>query len=414
MAMDIRALAAGTMVHDRYRILEMLGAGGFGITYKVQDQKNGQIAAMKEYMPRDIAHRPRGSTQVRPLSEECRSQYERFYDQFYREAQTIYSLRGHPNIVQINHLFYENGTVYYVMEYVEGVDLRKLVTQQGGSLRWEALKPIMEQVVRGLSQVHASGLIHCDISPDNIFIMRGGQVKLLDFGAARSTLRGDIQTSVIVAKPGFSPYEQMRGKGMGTWTDVYALAATIYCCLTGKVLQDSTERMIQDRIIWPSQMKLAVPSPTWERALKKALAVKSEERYQSVTQFWSELAGTAGYPSGQKSTAHNPQQKPQSIRFPELRGVQGVFANRSISVSREYCLGVDPSRCHILFPIGTPGISRLHLRIWPDSTGCLMAMDMGSTYGTMLNGQKMAPGTAYKVTGGSILYLGGGQVFRVM
>ena len=406
MGMDVRSLPAGTLVHNRYRVEQVLGAGGFGITYKVRDQKNGQIAAMKEYMPRDIAHRSPGSSQVRPLTEGNRSQYEKFYNQFLQEAQTIYSLRGHPNIVEITHLFYENNTVYYVMEYVEGLDLKQYLRQQGGRLRWEAARPLIEQVVRGLSQVHASGLIHCDISPDNIFLMKNGQIKLLDFGTARSMLRGEVQTSVILAKPGFSPYEQMRGKGMGPWTDVYALAVTIYCCITGKVIPDSTERMIQDKTIWPSQMGLAIPSKNFEQVLKKALAVKPEERYQSVAQFWKELAGS-GMSAVQPS-------RPQSQRYPQLQGIQGVFANRSLSVSRELCLGVDPSRCHVLFPLGTPGISKLHLRIWPDSSGALMVMDMGSTYGTMLNGGKLQPGTAYKAAAGSVLHLGGGQVFRVV
>jgi len=406
MAMDIRSLPPGTLVRGRYRVVQVLGAGGFGITYKVQNQKSGQIAAMKEYMPRDIAHRSPGSTQVRPLTEEDRVRYEKFFNQFYQEAQTIYNLRGHPNIVQINDLFYENNTVYYVMEYVEGLDLKQYLKQKGGSLRWEALKPLMEQVVRGLSQVHASGLIHCDISPDNIFLMKSGQVKLLDFGAARSTLRGDVQTSVIVAKPGFSPYEQMKGRNMGTWTDVYALAVTIYCCLTGKVLPDSTERMIQDKTIWPSQMGLAIPSKNWEQVLKKALALKPEDRYQSVSRFWSELTGSDG------NKPHPPQ--PQSQRYPQLVGLQGVYANRSVTVSREYCLGVDPGRCHIRFPLGTPGISKLHLRIWPDANGTLLVMDMGSTYGTMLSGQKLQPGTVYQAPAGSVLYLGGGQIFRVV
>ena len=254
MALDMRGLHPNTVVHSRYRIVQVLGAGGFGITYKVFDQKTNQIAAMKEYMPRDIAHRVVGSGEVRPLTEASRAHYEKFYQQFYKEAQTIYTLRGHPNIVEITDLFYENNTVYYVMEYVDGMDLKQVLKKQGGRLPWAQLKPLMEQVVNGLSQVHASGLIHCDISPDNIFLINGGRIKLLDFGAARNILRGSVEMSVIVAKPGFAPCEQMRGKNLNTWTDVYALAVTIYCCITGKLVQDSMERITNDKTIWPSQM----------------------------------------------------------------------------------------------------------------------------------------------------------------
>jgi len=289
MATDMRGLQPGTVVHGRYMVIQVLGAGGFGVTYKVLDQAEKKVCAMKEYMPRDIAHRSPGSQEIRPLSESRREQYKKFHDQFYKEAQTIYSLRGHPNIVEIRHLFYENNTVYYVMEYVEGTDMKQLLKNSGGKLRWEEIKPLLEQVVTGLSYVHASGLIHCDISPDNIFLVNGGKVKLLDFGAARSTLRGSVETSVIVAKPGFAPYEQMRGRNMGTWTDVYALAVTIYCCITGKVVPDSTERIANDKTIWPSQMGIAIPSGSWEQALKKGLALRVEDRYRTVAEFWDAL-----------------------------------------------------------------------------------------------------------------------------
>lgn len=418
MAMDMRGLQRGTLVHNRYRIRSVLGAGGFGVTYLVEDVKTRKISAMKEYMPRDIAYRSPGSTEVRPLSESTREQYQKFHQQFYREAQAIFNLRGHPNIVEINDLFYENNTVYYVMEYVEGMDLRQVLKKNGGRLSWDALRPILQQVVTGLSHVHSSGMIHCDISPDNIFLVNGGKIKLLDFGAARSTLRGSVETSVIVAKPGFAPVEQMRGRNLGTWTDVYALAVTIYHCVTGRMVPDSTERMINDKTIWPSQMGIVIPSGNWEAALKKAMAIRVEDRYSTVAEFWTAMTG--GMP---QSSRQQPQPQPRLQSQPisnqgqrgnlELRGIRGVYANRMILVSREFNLGVDPSRCQITFPVGTPGVSRLHLRIWPERGG-IMAMDMGSTYGTIVNGRKLSPGIACQLSPGSTVELGGGEVFRVM
>lgn len=401
MAMGMRELSTGTVVHRRYKILQVLGSGGFGVTYKVQDLKENSIAVLKEYMPLDIAHRVPGSAEIRPISDGTREQYRKFYEQFYKEAQTIYMLRGHPNIVEINNLFYDNNTVYYVMEYVEGMDMKQLLKKNGGKLSWEVLMPLMKQVVAGLSQVHASGLIHCDISPDNIFLMKGGRIKLLDFGAAKSTLRGSVETSVIVAKAGFTPYEQMRGKNMDAWTDVYALAATIYLCITGKMVPDSRERIVNDKTIWPSQMGIAIPSNSWEQALKKGMAVRVEDRYQSVTEFWAAL------------NAGNAQQRTsgQSRAVPELRCIQGVFANRSIQVSRMLCLGVNPNVCHIPFPMGTPGISRQHLKLWPDN-GDILVMDLGSTYGTFIDGNRLTPGLVYKLASGSTLIMGGGQIFR--
>lgn len=427
MAMDIRALLPGTVIHNRYKVEKVLGSGGFGVTYKVYDQKENKIAALKEYMPLDAAYRPVGSKEVRPVSEGKREQYEKFRQQFLEEAQTIYKFRGHPNIVEVTHLFYENNTAYYVMEYVEGMDLKQFLKSQGGKISWDMLKPILAQVVAGLKQVHSGGMIHCDISPDNIFLMNSGSVKILDFGAARSTLRGSVETSVIVAKPGYSPYEQMRGKKMGPWTDIYALAVTVYRSVTGEMVRDSNERIINDKTIWPSQMGIAIPSAAWEAALKKGMAVRAEDRYQNVMDFWNGLLGgiqTFPPPNPYSQQVVNDQrtwqQNSYSAPMPGLapggciiKWVQGVFVNQTMAVNQDMCMGVDKSKCHFAFPVGTPGISRLHLRLWPQN-GMLCVMDMGSTYGTWINGKKMTPGLVYQAPTGSVIYMGGGQVFQTL
>lgn len=422
MDMDIRALKPGTVIHNRYMIQKVLGTGGFGVTYKVLDQREKKIAAMKEYMPLDAAYRPLGGKTIQPTSEGMRRQFEKFRLEFQKEAQTIYSFRGHPNIVEVYHLFLENNTCYYVMEYVEGMDLRQFLDKQPGKrMSWDMLRPIVAQVVAGLRQIHGVNMIHCDISPDNIFLMNSGAVKLLDFGAAKDTFRGELETSVIVAKPGFSPYEQMRGKGMGPWTDVYALAVTIYRCITGKNIQDATERINADKTIWPSQMGLAIPSQTWEAALKKGMAVRKEERYQNVLDFWNALNGSAVQtipvqPENPKfdqvgATVRNSTPIQPGGFANTLECVQGVFAGKRIPILQEYYLGVDTSRCHIVFPLGTPGISRVHLRVW-SANGRIMVMDMNSTYGSWIDGKKLTPGLVYTMNAGSTLFLGGGQVFR--
>ena len=443
--MSKRELSPGTVVHKRYRIDKVLGSGGFGVTYKVYDLKDNCPAAMKEYMPLDAAYRPTGTQEVRPVSESKRKQYEKFRQQFLDEAQTIYKFRGHPNIVEVRHLFYENNTAYYVMEYIEGMDLGKFLKTQGGMVRWDTLRPIMAQVVSALKQVHGANMIHCDISQDNIFLLNAGQVKLLDFGAARNTLRGSAETSVIVAKIGFAPYEQMRGKNMGPWTDIYALAVTIYHCITGKMPPKSEERIINDSTIWPSQMSqmgVAIPSAQWEQTLKKAMAVRWEDRYRSVVDFWNGLtpqiyttpapysqpvpsqgwskpmpkqdpATVQEYGKFQNAQYVPPQQysQPQYGGAPVLECVQGMYKGSRIPITQEMLLGVDNTQCRITFPPGTPGISRVHLRLW-SSGGQLMVMDMGSTYGSWLAGKKMTPGLVYQMNPGMVIYLGGGQMFR--
>lgn len=421
--MGKRELPVGTLIHNRYRVEKVLGQGGFGVTYRVMDLKEGCVAAMKEYMPLDIACRPLGSREVRPISEGRRQQYEKFRQYFLREAQTIYQFRGHPNIVEVRHLFSENNTAYYVMEYIEGMDLGSFLKKQGGVLDWVMLRPIVAQVVSALKLVHSGNMIHCDISPDNIFLTNTGSVKLLDFGAARNTLRGNMAVSVIVANMGYAPWEQLQGRHLGPWTDVYALAATIYHCITGRLPSKAQERIARDDIVWPSDLGVAIPSQDWEKALRKAMSVQPSERWQSVTEFWSALIGrdstTSVHPSpGSVRTEIKPPLEPSRTPQDRVPGkalvlecVQGAFAGRCIPVSQEVCLGTDGTCCRIVYPPGTPGISRVHLRFWQEG-GRLMGMDMGSTYGTWLGGKRMTPGLAYRLMPGVPVCLGEGQVFR--
>ena len=309
------------------------------------------------------------------------------------------------------------------------MDLGKFLKSQGGHISWAMLRPIVAQVVSARKQVHSGGMIHCDISPDNIFLMNAGQVKLLDFGAARNTLRGTVEASVIVAKVGYAPYEQMRGRNMGAWTDIYALAVTIYHCVTGRMPPRAEERIVNDNTIWPIQMGVAIPSAQWENALKKAMSVRVEDRYRSVMDFWNALAvndatrpvflsdpqpvnpSFALYQPKESTTPNVLSPQPPGHGIPVLECVKGSYAGRKMPIQQELYLGVDSSKCSIVYPKGTPGISRVHLRIWPDN-GRLMVMDMGSTYGTWLAGKKMIPGLAYSLAPGSYVYLGGGQMFR--
>ena len=444
MATDKRALQPGTVIHNRYRVEKVLGAGGFGVTYQVTDTKENCIAAMKEYMPMDIAYRPMGSKEVRPLTADKKDFYEKFRKQFLDEAQTIYGFDGHPNIIQVRHLFYENNTAYYVMEYVTGMDLGKYLKKNGGSISWKELKPILYQVISALKRVHEKGKIHCDISPDNIFLLDNGVVKLLDFGAAKSTLRGEVETSVIVAKPAYAPYEQMKGTNMGPWTDVYALGVSIYSCVTGMLPPKSEERIMNDHTVWPSAMGFQVPSPHWEPALKRAMALKREDRYQSVVEFWNGLTygdmTSPVTPTNPVYPPHPPQPpyppyppqpsypktvqentnggatgypgqfvKPQSYG-PMLECLHGVMTGRRIPVKCEMTLGVHP-QCNVVMPAGTPGVSRFHLKIFP-ANGRICVVDLNSTYGTWLNNQKMTPGLVYTMTPGSEIFMGRGEIFR--
>lgn len=417
-----RALNPGTLIHNRYYIERVLGEGGFGVTYQVTDRKYNQIAAMKEYMPADIAYRRPGSVEVLARPDYTTS-YDQFREKFLKEAQIIYQYRGHPNIVDVRHLFYENNTAYYVMEFINGMDMAKYLKQNGQRLSWEALRPIISQVCAALQEVHRSGMIHCDIKPDNIFILNGGQVKLIDFGAAKSTIQG--RSSMMLLTRGFAPPEQLSAQGrIGPWTDIYALAVTIYRAYTGRMPPSAEERLGCDKTVWPSEMGIAAPSPYWEQVLRKAMALRVNDRYQSVGEFWADLSSAAPTSYSQVATSGAQFSGPTYTYadpadydtpagtggVPVLECIRGIFQSTRIPLQGEIIFGTNPNRCNFTFPPGSPGISKVHMRIWPED-GEVLIVDMGSTYGTWLNNQKMTPGLIYSLNPGEAIYLGDGQVF---
>lgn len=222
------------------------------------------------------------------MSESRQTQYEKFRQYFLREAQTIYQFRGHPNIVEVRHLFRENNTAYYVMEYIEGMDLADHLKKQGGVLDWTTLRPIVAQVVSALKLVHSANMIHCDVSPSNIFLTNTGVVKLLDFGAARNTLRGSMEVSVIVANMGYAPWEQLQGRYLGPWTDVYGICAAIYYCLTGKLPPQPMDRLTGTPFPTPSELGVEIPG--WqEQAILDGLDLYVQNRIQNMEELWQRL-----------------------------------------------------------------------------------------------------------------------------
>lgn len=390
MAGTNRALAPGTQVY-KYWIEKSLGEGGFGITYKVTD-KLGKVYAMKEFFPDRMAYRDPKSNAVIPRDGYAET-FGRFRDKFLNEAQLIFNYQSHPNIIDVYKRFDYNNTAYYVMEYLDGSDLKGILKSHGGCLPWDYLQPLMERIVSALATVHRDRIYHCDISPDNIFVLNDGSAILIDFGAAKGALSGE--SSEVFLKPGFAPPEQMEfGGNIGPWTDIYALAVTIYRAYTGKMPPKAAERCLDDRTIWPSQMGLHLPSDSWEYALRRAMAVRVEDRYHDVEEFWRDLAGP-----------------PPGSGF-VLEGLQGHYRGQKIPVESVLMFGRDTAQCSILFPVQTPGVSSRHLRVWAEGNS-LYAMDMNSTYGTFLGNTKMRPGLCYTLKPEDTLFFGANQMFRV-
>lgn len=281
------ALPSGTVLNGRYILGRVLGQGGFGITYIAQDHKTGVLVAVKEYFPDTMAARTDGHS-VSAYTGQREENFLYGKECFLNEAKTLAEFIGNPNIVRVHSYFEENNTAYFVMDYVQGTSLQDYLKQRG-RLSWEETKHILEPVIGALASVHSRGVIHRDVTPDNIYITNDGTVKLLDFGAARYSLGDKSRSLDVVLKHGYAPREQYSRHGrQGPYTDVYALGATFYYALTGRLPPDSIDRQDEDEFILPSSLGVKIP-PEAEDALCKALAVSAQDRFQSMSEFYLAL-----------------------------------------------------------------------------------------------------------------------------
>ena len=281
------ALRAGTLLNGRYLIGRVLGQGGFGITYLAWDESLKARVAVKEYMPNDMAARM-GTT----VSVAMKSRAEDFaygLERFQEEARTLAKFMGQPNIAGVTDYFDENGTSYFVMDYIEGISFKTYIANAGGNVSVEEALNVMIPVLRALTAVHAEGFIHRDVTPDNIYITKDGNVKLLDFGSARYSLGDKSKSLDVVLKVGYAPKEQYTRRGrQGPYTDVYSCAACLYAAITGFLPPESLERLDHDELIPLSQAGVEIPLYL-ERAILKGLAVQPENRFQTAGEFLEAL-----------------------------------------------------------------------------------------------------------------------------
>lgn len=279
-------LPPGTVLKERYLVGRALGEGGFGITYIGCDLQLELKVAIKEFFPvSKVSRVSRASLDVISYTSAARADYERGLDKFLQEARIIARMDKQPVIVNVRDFFEANCTAYIVMEYVDGTTFRELTEQQGGRIAAGELLPLIEPLFFALKEMHSNGLIHRDISPDNLMIEKG-EVRLLDFGCARESDSGSTLT--VALKHGYAPVEQYQSKGQGPWTDVYALAATIYYCLTGRKPPQAVDRFVEDELVPPRKLGIDLPQRQ-EQALMRAMSLPPKRRFQSMEEFHAAL-----------------------------------------------------------------------------------------------------------------------------
>ena len=353
-----RCLAVNTVLAGKYLVGPVLGEGGFGITYAGYDLNMETRIAIKEYFPVELVTRDTtrltspdgkavsggGSDRVISLSGEKSKTYQQGLKKYVDEARNVSRFAGIPGIVSVKDFFYENDTAYIVMEYIEGISLKEYLRKKGGKVSEEEALAILRPVLEALEKVHAAGIVHRDISPDNIMLTFAEKekaeqasasdttstpsaaavygnisaVKLIDFGAARMTSKNDQKSLTIILKHGYAPEEQYRSHGeQGPWTDVYALCAVLYRMLTGKVPEPAMDRLFSDGLKSPEELGVQVRSAISE-AMMRGLAVKKEDRIQSVRELMDALY------AGKKLKKHQNGKLPRPVLAAVLAAVMLV------------------------------------------------------------------------------------------
>ncbi len=282
-------LKPGTMLKERYQVGKVMGEGGFGITYVGRDMVLDLKVAIKEfYMSGYVNRNNTYSTLVRASVGSHTELFERNREKFLTEARVLAKFANEEGIVGIRDFFQENNTAYIVMDFLTGETLRDYL-KMNTKLPWDKTLQIMKPVIKSLGTVHNHNVIHRDISPDNIMLTKDGKVKLLDFGAAREVSQTDIKSLSVILKPGYAPEEQYRSKGQqGPWTDIYALCATIYCCIAGTVPEDSMERMFEDKLKPLHEIEPGC-SVAVSNVISRGMAVRQKDRYQSIAELQADL-----------------------------------------------------------------------------------------------------------------------------
>ena len=283
-----QALPLGSILFGRYTVGRVLGQGGFGITYVAKDYQTKGLVAIKEFFPDSMAVRT-DKTMVSALTGERGENYAYGLNSFMEEAKTMASFNGNPNITRVDCYFEENGTGYFVMEYLDGESFLSYIRSHGGRLSWDETMKVVLPVMNALEVMHSREIIHRDVTPDNIYVTKAGDVKLLDFGAARHSL-GNISRSLdVILKHGFAPKEQYSRRGrQAAYTDVYSLGATIFYALTGTKPDDSIERSEEDTLPLPTNLGAKI-SADQEDVILKAMAVSPADRFQSIAEFRTAL-----------------------------------------------------------------------------------------------------------------------------
>ena len=311
-------------IKNRYKIMDVIGIGGFGITYKVLDVYTDKVYAMKEYAPNSLCRRAEDGYRIEPKSTDSVTSLEHGRKKFLEEADVLRRLDSIPGIVPVMDCFNQNNTSYFIMQYLEGKTLKEHLKEKNGRLGSGETLAIIGNVAYALNKVHElKGIFHRDVSPDNIFITTNNEVRVIDFGNAKNNLSVRNETASIALKPGFAPPEQYSQRGVqGSFTDVYSLAGTMYYCMTGMMIPTAPERLSGESYI-PLRVIFPELTPELSRAVDHALMLDYRERTQDMKQFMVEL--------GLDTTLYDDK----VVISPYVESIKGEHAGRRFNILKD-------------------------------------------------------------------------------
>ena len=356
---DSNALPEGTKI-DEFEIIGLIGVGGFGIVYLAQDHSLGRLVALKEYMPSSLAARVQGLTVV-VKSSRLAETFAIGMRSFVNEARMLAQF-DHASLVKVYRFWESNGTAYMVMPFYEGITLKECLQKMPGPPDEAWLRGVIEPLLAALEVLHQANCFHRDIAPDNILLLGDGRPLLLDFGAARRVISDRTQALTVILKPGYAPLEQyaeVPHVKQGAWTDLYALAAVVYNAVTGRPPMPSVGRSINDSMVPLAKLAAGRYSPEFLHAIDRALAVRPEDRPQSVAEFRALLSGStelvsaAPVKSEPKVAAVVPPPPARVNRMPLIAG--GVAVLLVVAAGGLYLLQPKPEPTTPAVAKGEPG-----------------------------------------------------------
>lgn len=400
---NAHALKPMTVVAERYIIGKVLGAGGFGVTYKAKDLLTDEICAIKEYFPTSWAYRVNDGQTLAAKNEKDKYSFNHGKKRFLDEAKMLIKFEKNENIVRVKNFFASNNTAYLVMEYLDGVNFRTLMNKRGGKIPFSACVQVFTAVANALRTIHAQEILHRDISPENIYITRDSKIILIDFGSARQYINEDANLSVYI-KPGLAPIEQYYSNGnQGPWTDIYALASTFYQSVSGIAVPLAPDRILEDSLKPLEAVCPSIPAG-WSKVIDKALKINSTERYQTIEELLDDINRI-------ETVLRKPSDTPVSVKpvliIERCKHCDDWNGKKfELVKDKEYCLGRSIQKCDIIVDMADY-VSRRHcLVVYDSKQKCFLVKDISANYTFKEDGEKISRESFERIMPGTRLFLG--------